>query len=116
MTMEVNLRYFANLTEKDILRWRNIRKAVDVVDDAGRKAKSDSYALMLTWQGLLIHRKYNDVPYSIDELVPSPREEKHRNIVYNDRTLKIPLDYILGIKGDLPNPVENDHNKRLIHA
>ena len=116
MTMEVNLRYFANLREKDILRWRNIRKAVDVVDDVGRKAKSDSYALMLTWQGLLIHRKYNDIPYSIDELVPSPREEKYRNIVYNDRALKIPLDYILGIKGDLADPVENDHNKRLIHA
>lgn len=117
MGMQVNLRDFANLTEAEILRFRNVRKAMDVTDDEGNTAKSDSYAMMLTWQGLNIHRKYPEVPYSISELIPSPRDEKHKNIVYNDKTLKIPLDYVLGIVGPrIDDPEEIDGVKRLIHS
>lgn len=117
MGMQVNLREFANLTEADILRFRNHRKAVDVTDDLGNTAQSDTYAMMLTWQGLIIHRQYPEVPYSVEELIPSPREEKHKNIVYNDKTLKIPLDHILGVIGpEVHDPMEMDSVKRLIHA
>jgi hypothetical protein len=117
MGMQVNLRDFANLTEMDVLRWRNNRRAVDVTDDEGNVALSDTYALMLTWQGMIIHRQYPEVPYHVSELIPSPRDEKHKNIVYNDKTLKIPLDYVLGIVGpQVDDPLEMDSVKRLIHA
>lgn len=117
MGMHVNLREFANLTEAEVLRWRNTRRAVDVTDDEGNVLKSDTYALMLTWQGMIIHRKYPEVPYHISEVIPSPRDEKHKHIVYNDKTLKIPMDYTLGIIGPLiDDPLEMDACKRLIHA
>ena len=117
MGMHVNLREFANLTEADVLRFRNNRRAVDVTDDYGKVVKSDTYALMLTWQALIVHREYPEVPYDIAELIPSPREEKHKNIVYNGKTLKMPLDHILGIIGpQIDDPLENDSIKRLIHA
>lgn len=117
MTMQVSLREFANLSEADMLRWRGTRRAVDVVDDEGNIGLSDTYALMLTWQGLIIHRKYPEVPYHIKELVPSKRDPEHKHVVYNDKTLKIPLDQILGVVGPrIDDPEEFDGIKRLIHA
>lgn len=117
MGMHVSLREFANLTEMDILRFRNVRKAIDVTDDHGNTVKSDSYAMMLSWQGMNVHRRYPEIPYDVAELIPSIREEKHKNIVYNDKVLKIPLDHILGIVGPLiDDPVEMDSIKRLIHS
>jgi len=116
MTMMVNLRDFANLTEAQVLRWRGFRAAAEVVDDFGEKALTDTYALMLTWQGLIVHRRYNDVPYSIKELVPSAYDGTGRDIVYNDKTLATPVDYILGeVMPHIDDPVENDYIKVMVY-
>lgn len=117
MTMQVSLREFADLSEADMLRWRGTRRAVDVLDDEGNIGLSDTYALMLTWQGLIIHRKYPEVPYHVKELVPSKRDPEYKHVVYNDKTLKIPMDYVLGAIGpQIDDPEEVDSLKRLIHA
>lgn len=114
--MQVNLREFANLDEAKILRWRGFRMPVEVVDDHGQKAISDTYAMMLTWQGLIVHRSYNDVPYSIKELVPSNKDGVRKDVVYNDQTLATPVNWALEtVMPDIDDPVENDQIKRLIH-
>ena len=114
MTMQINLREFANLTESEVLRWRGHRFAAEVTDDFGEKAMSDTYALLLTWQGLLIQRAYNDLPYSIKSLVPSNIDG---SVVYNDKTLAIPPNYTMGEIGPrIDDPIENDFIKRLVYA
>lgn len=114
--MQISLREWANLTEADILRCRGHRQAVEVIDDEGKSTMSCLFAMMLTWQGLIVHRKYNDVPYSIDELVPSNKNPAHKEVVYNDDTLAIPVNWVLEkVMPDIDDPVETDSIKRQIH-
>lgn len=114
--MQVNLREFANLDEAKILRWRGFRMAVEVEDDFGEKHLSDTYSMMLTWQGLIVHRAYNDEPYSIKELVPSNKDGINKDVVYDDRTLATPINNVLErIMPGIHDPVVTDQIKRLIH-
>jgi len=116
MTMQVNMREFANLSEAQVLRWRGFRFAAEVEDDYGERALTDTYALMLTWQGLIVHRRYNNVPYSIKELVPSNQDGTGKEIVYNDKTLAIPVNYILQeVMPHIDDPVENDFIKVMVY-
>lgn len=116
MTIMVNLRDFAQLKEEDVLRFRGYRHAVTVVDDAGSEMLSDTYSLMVTWQGMIIHRAYSDLPYSVDELVPSNKNPAFKNTVYDDDTLATPVNWALEqIMPHTDDPVENDYLKRLIH-
>jgi hypothetical protein len=111
MALEFNLREFANLSEEKALRWRGFRLAVEVTDDFGEKMMTDTYSLLLTWQGMMLHRIYDKLPYSIKEIIPAGKE-----IVYNDKTLAIPMNYTLGEVGpDIHDPAEWDRNKRVVH-
>lgn len=116
--MQINLREFANLPEAEMLRWRGFRMAADVTDDHGETQRTDTFALMLTWQGMLIHRheRYNHVPYSIKELIPSNKDGSGKDVVYNDKTLAIPVNYILGeVMPHIHDPVENDYIKVMVY-
>lgn len=114
--MQISLREWANLDEASILRCRGFRYAVEVVDDHGKKVMSDLFALMLTWQGLIVHRAYDHVPYSVEELIPSNKNPDFKEVVYNDDTLAIPINWVLEeIMPDIDDPVENDWIKRLVH-
>lgn len=114
--MQINLREFANLTEAQVLRWRGFRMAAEVTDDHGEKAVTDTFALMLTWQGLIVHRRYNHLPYSVKELIPSNKAGEAPDIVYNDKTLAIPLDHFLQeVMPGIDDPVENDYIKVLVY-
>ena len=114
--MQISLRDWANLPEEDVIRCRGFRHRVEVVDDEGKKTLSCLFAMMLTWQGLIVHRHYNNVPYSIDELVPSNTNPDHKEVVYNDDTLAIPLNWVLGkVMPDIDDPVETDSIKRKVH-
>jgi hypothetical protein len=111
--MQINLREFANLTEEQALRWRGFRFACEVTDDAGEKILSDTFAMLLTWQGLIIHRLYNHVPYSVKECIPSNKGPGNSEVVYNDKTLAIPINYTLQeVMPNINDPVENDFIKR----
>lgn len=114
--MQISLREWANLGEADILRCRGFRYPVEVVDDEGKTTMSCLFAMMLTWQGMIVHRAYNHVPYSIDELVPSNTNPAFKEIVYNDHTLATPVNWALGkVMPDIDDPVENDSIKRKVH-
>lgn len=115
--MKVSLREFAELPEEKVLCWRGFRMKVEVTDDYGKKAFSDTYALMLTWVGLLIHRKHPEVKYSIDQLVPSNKtDEGKKNVVYNDDTLAIPINYTLRqVMPGIDDPVANDDIKLMVY-
>ena len=116
MTAQISLREFSNLSEADILRWRGLRVKVEVTDDFGEKTFSDTYALMVTWQGLIIHRAYPELPYSIKELVPSNVANGKVSIVYDDNTLAIPLNYCMQeLMPHIHDPVETDFIKRMVH-
>lgn len=116
MTMQINLREFANMTEADVLRWRGHRILVEVVDDYGEKVLSDTYALMLTWQGLVVHREFPEAKYSIKQLIPSNKANGIREIVYDDDTFAIPVNYSLReIMPHIHDPVTNDYIKRLVY-
>lgn len=111
MALQINLREFANLPEHQVLRWRGFRMAVEVTDDHGEKVISDSYAMLLTWQGMMIHRAYNKVPYSVKEVIPTGK-----SVVYNNKTLAIPMNWIMGEIGpNIHDPVEWDAIKMTIH-
>lgn len=116
MVMKINLREFANVPEATMLRWRGFRMRAEVTDDHGETVLTDTYALMLTWQGLIIHRHYNDVPYSVKELIPSNKVEGARDEVYNDETNAIPVNtFMRMIMPNIHDPVEVDKIKRLIY-
>jgi hypothetical protein len=116
MGMHIKLRDFANLDESQVLRWRGLRLAAQVEDDFGKKVNSDTFALMLTWQGLVVHRMYNDLKYSVDELIPSNKADGGKNVVYEDKTLATPLNWTLQqVMPHINDPVENDRIKRAIH-
>ncbi|TQH43599.1 hypothetical protein, partial [Pseudomonas aeruginosa] len=77
---------------------------------------TDTYALIITWHGMIIHRHYNDVPYSIKEMVPSNKVEGAEDTVYNDGTNATPINQFLKvILPTIIDPVEVDGIKRLIH-
>jgi len=114
--MEVKLRDWANLQEADTLRFLETRRRVIVTDDEGKQQESDTFVLMLTWQGLIVHRHYNDVPYLLEELIPSNKVGDRPDIVYDDDTKAIPINMFLRrIMPTIHNPVEADAIKRLIH-
>lgn len=114
--MKVNLREFANLPEEMILRWRGSRMRVEVIDDEGVSALSDTYVLMLTWVGLIIHRHYNDVPYLVKELIPSNKTGEVKHISYDNEVYAIPIQNILQRIGPkIHDPVEFDSIKMMIH-
>ena len=116
--MEFSLREFANLPEEMMLRWRGYRCPVTVVDDEGNKAESDTYVLMFTWLGLIIHRHYNDLPYSIKELIPSNKVVEHQDkmLTYDDDIHAIPINYALEqLLPHLKSLAEIDTIKQWIH-
>lgn len=116
MTMKINLREFANLPEETSLRWLNFRMMAEVTDDFGETILTDTYALLLTWQGLIVHRHYNEIPYSIKELVTSNKTPGNKEVVYNDKTLSIPVNYSLQeIMPKIHDPVENDQIKQMVY-
>lgn len=114
--IKLNLREFANAPEEMMLRWRGSRLLVEVTDDHGATQLSDTFMLMLTWVGLIIHRNYNDVPYSVKELIPSNKVEGAREIVYDNDTNATPIEAFLRVIGpSIHDPVEIDRIKMLIH-
>lgn len=116
MVMKIKLREWANLPEETVLRWLNTRRWVEVTDDLDQVALTDTYALIITWHGMIIHRHYNDVPYSIKEMVPSNKVEGAEDTVYNDGTNATPINQFLKvILPTIIDPVEVDGIKRLIH-
>lgn len=90
---------------------------VEVTDDFGKTALTDTYALMLTWVGLIVHRHYPKVKYSIEQLIPSNKATgEKKSIVYNDDTLAIPINYTLKrVMIDVDDPVENDDIKLMVY-
>lgn len=116
MVMKIKLREWANLPEETVLRWLNTRRWVEVTDDLDQVALTDTYALIITWHGMIIHRHYNDVPYSIKEMVPSNKVEGGEDTVYNDGTNATPINQFLKvILPTIIDPVEVDGIKRLIY-
>lgn len=112
--MQIKLREFANLPEAQVLRWLGTRLAVEVTDDAGEKKKSDTYALMLSWQGLGVHRAFDKLPYLNNELVRSDKFEE--GIVYNDAEFALPIDNFLErVMPTMYDPHESDLVKRLLY-
>lgn len=112
--MKVKLRDFANRTEAEILRWLGTRIKVEVTDDHGEVIITDTQALMQTWQGLIVHRHYDHIPYSIKEVIPSNKVEK-REIVYNDDEYTTPINFFLEeIMQNMHDPNEIDHIKIMI--
>lgn len=113
--LKVNLRDFANLKLEEAYRWRGIRRKAEVTDDFGEKTLSDTYALMLTWVGLIVHRHYDHIKYSVKQLVPSTVDRKD-DIVYNDDALAKPVNYTLKqVMPGIIDPAESDKIKRLVH-
>lgn len=116
MTMQVNLREFANISEEMMLRWRGFRLRVEVTDDEGNKVETDTYMLMLSWVGLILHRHYNDVPYLVKELIPSNKVGDNRPISYDNDTNAIPIQNFLQRVGPtIHDPMEFDWIKTRIH-
>lgn len=114
--MQVQLRDWANLSEADILRFRGHRRRVEVTDDTGAMTESDTYAMMLTWQGMLIHRHYDHLPYLNEEMIPSNKVGECKDIVYDDETKAIPINMFLRrLLPTMHDPVKVDAVKRLIH-
>lgn len=112
--MQVNLREFANLPEEKVLRWLGTRLAVTITDDRGETKVTDTFALMLTWQCLIVHRAFNKEEYHIEELVRSNAFEE--GVVYNDGELAMPINYFLDrIMPEMYDPLESDLVKRLIY-
>lgn len=106
--MKINLREFANLPEETILRWRGFRFAAEVTDDFGETKKSDTYNLMLSWYGLIVHRQFNEEKYHLDEIVDCK--------VYNEDSLAEPINCFLNrIMVTMYDPVQSDLIKRLIY-
>lgn len=116
MTVKINLREFANLPESDVLRWRGYRALAEVTDDYGVTELSDTYTLMQTWQGLIVHREFPEAKYSVKQLVPSNKAGGNREIVYDDDTFAIPVNYSLQeIMPNIHDPAVNDFIKRLVY-
>lgn len=116
MTMQINLREFANVPEETMLRWRGFRMQALVTDDHGESRLTDTYALMLTWVGLIVHRAYNDMPYSVNEMIPSNKVEGAKAEVYNDDTNATPVNtFLRKVMPDKHDPVEIDRIKMMIH-
>lgn len=112
--MQVNLREFANLPEEKVLRWLGTRLAVTITDDRGETKVTDTFALMLTWQCLIVHRAFDKEEYHIEELVRSNAFEE--GVVYNDGELAMPINYFLErIMPGMYDPLESDLVKRLIY-
>jgi len=116
--MKFSLREFANIPEEMMLRWRGYRCPVTVVDDEGESVESDTYVLMLTWLGLIIHRHYNHIPYSVKELIPSNKVAGNtaKMITYDDDVQAIPINYMLAkLLPTIKSLAEIDDIKRMIH-
>jgi len=113
--LKVNLREFANLPETTVLCWLDYHKLVEVTDDYGQVTISDTQSMILTWEGLIIHRKYNDFKYSISEVISIYRRNQ-RNQVCEDNMLAHPLNTFMPIvMHDMKDPVETDYIKMMIH-
>lgn len=113
--LKVTLREFANASIETVYAWRGMRKRVEVEDDFGEKAISDTYALMLTWPGLIVHRHFNEVEYSVKQLIPST-DPSGKEIVYDDNTLSIPINYTLGkVMPGIDDPYVTDKIKLMVH-
>lgn len=113
--IKLKLRDFANLEEHIVLRWLEYYKSVEIEDDEGNTVLTDTQSLMLTWQGLSVHRAYNEYPYHVNEVIKvfTPGENLK---VYDDKTLAKPLNNFLPIvMRKMYNPVETDGIKMLIH-
>lgn len=116
MTMQVNLREFANLREERVLSWLGFPVKVQVTDDFGKKAMTTTYALMLSWQGYLVHRYYPAVKFSVDSIVGAEGDKKGKTMVFNDEALAKPLEEgVEGVLSVVDDPMEADNVKRLIH-
>ncbi|WP_460910820.1 hypothetical protein, partial [Staphylococcus aureus] len=88
-----------------------------VTDDEGESVESDTYVLMLTWLGLIIHRHYNHIPYSVKELIPSNKVAGNtaKMITYDDDVQAIPINYMLAkLLPTITSLAEIDDIKRLI--
>ena len=114
--IKIKLRDFANMSEAMVLRWLNYYKAVEVTDDHGETILTDTQSLLLTWQGLIVHRKYNDYPYSIHEVLQVwvPGEPLK---VLDDKYITKPLNHFLPIcMKEMFDPKESDYVKMMIHV
>lgn len=104
------LRDYANLTERELLtKWWKNRVKVVVKDDHGETLETDSYVLMVNWYGLSIHRAYNNIPYSIQEVFQAK--------VWNDKTIQRPINWFLQnqLMPLIDDPVETDRIKQMIY-
>lgn len=104
------LRDYANLTERELLtKWWKNRVKVVVKDDHGETLETDSYVLMVNWYGLSIHRAYNKIPYSIQEIFQAK--------VWNDKTIQRPINWFLQnqLMPLIDDPVETDRIKQMIY-
>jgi len=113
--IKIGLREFANLPETTVLRWLGYYKSVEVTDDHDEKLITDTQSLLLTWQGMIVHRAYNSFPYSVKEVarifIPGQDLE-----VCEDKLLARPLNQFLPVvMRDMKDPVEADKIKMMIH-
>lgn len=109
--IEVNLREFANLPEQQILCWLDYYKLVKVTDDLKHTIISDTQSMMLTWQGMLVHREHNDLPYLTNEVISIYRQNEDF-LVADDSILAKPLNAFLPVvMKDMIDPVETDKIK-----
>lgn len=114
--IKIGLREFANLPEEQVLCWLGYHKLVEVTDDDNKKIITDTQSLLLTWQGLTVHRHYNHFPYSIKEVIQIYRRGENMSVC-EDKLLVKPLNVFLPIvMRDMKDPVECDSIKMMIHV
>ncbi len=104
----ISLREFANRQEHEALAWLNPRRMVTVGDDFDQTIDIDTYLLMASWYGLSLHRHYDKIPYSVDELIESDVIENSEFF----RPVEVLLYQLMDIVDD---PIESDHCKQIIY-
>lgn len=110
----IKLREFANLSCLGMLQFTERRVKLEVVDDHGEKVITDTWMMALTWFSLVVHRRFNDEPYCVDE-VALLKSVKGRQAFIDDDLLKKPIDNFLGrLMPKFDNPVFYDYIKQLV--
>lgn len=107
--LAVSLREFANRSEREILGWLNQPYKVLVTDDEGTEMETTTYDLMLSWYGMVTHRRYNHMPYTVKEIIKSH--------TYDDGDLQKPYNLFLErLETFVIDPVEIDQIHRDVYA
>lgn len=111
---KILLREFANLSLISALQFTERRVRIEVQDDVGDTAITDTWMLAQTWFSLIVHRHFNDEPYHIDELSLLVAKEGCQAFI-DDDVLKTPIDNFLArLMPKYDDPVFYDFIKQLV--